>query len=271
MTKLLESPRSCAPAPDETTMTDRQLLQDFVEHNEQAAFSLLVERHGPMVYGVCRRILGNHHDAEEAFQATFLILARKARSIVQRELLTKWLYQVAYHTALRAKSVVVKRRTAERPLEHVPEPHASEHDSWPELKQVLDQELNRLPDKLRIPILLCDLEGKTGREAAAILNCPQGTVADRLTKARVTLAQRLTRRGFVLSAGSLAVLLSQEVASAAVPSALAATTVKAATLFAAGTAVSAGAISTKAGALATSGLKSMMWTQASTFAGALVV
>jgi RNA polymerase sigma factor (sigma-70 family) len=136
-----------------------------------------VRRHRPMVWGVCRRAL-HHHDAEDAFQAAFLVLARKAGSITSRELLANWLYGVARRTALRAKAAAVRRQARERRLTAVPEPEANAPQPGGDLRPVLDRELSRLPDKYRAPVVLCDLEGRTRREAAALLQAltPWGAV-----------------------------------------------------------------------------------------------
>src|SRR5262249_12607774 len=147
-------------------LTDGQLLGRFIERRDEAAFAALVRRHGAMVWGVCRRVLGEHHDVEDAFQAAFLVLVRKAASIVPQEMVGNWLYGVAYQTALRARAARAKRRTRERQLMQMPEPTAAEPTLWRDLKPVLDQELSRLPAKYRVAIILCDLEGKTRREAA---------------------------------------------------------------------------------------------------------
>jgi RNA polymerase sigma factor (sigma-70 family) len=218
---------------DEASLGDGTLLDCFIEHRDEAAFAALVRRHGPMVLGVCRRILGHCHDAEDAFQATFLVLVRKAASVSPRDMVGNWLYGVAYQTALKARERASRRRMRERPMIELPEPEATAHDLWDDLRPLLDQELSRLPDKYRVPIVLCDLEGKTGKEAARQLGWPEGTLTGRLSRARALLAQRLTRRGLQLSGGTLALLLAST-ASGSVPSPLIEATVEAARLFAAG-------------------------------------
>jgi RNA polymerase sigma factor (sigma-70 family) len=185
-------------------LTDGQLLASFVERHDQAAFTALVNRHGSMVWGVCRRLL-NHHDAEEAFQATFLVLARKGASIKSRHLVGNWLYGVAQQAALQARRINARRRTRESQVANMPEPAICEPDSWHELQGILDAELSRLPDQYRSVIVLCDLEGQTRKEAARHLGCPEGTVAGRLARARAILAKRLARRGITKSIGALAV------------------------------------------------------------------
>jgi RNA polymerase sigma factor (sigma-70 family) len=209
---------------DAAGRTDGQLLASFIDQKDEAAFDVLVRRHGPMVFGVCRRIVRDHHDAEDAFQATFLVLARKASSVRPRERLANWLHGVALRTAMKAKAMTAKRRGREKQVVEMPEPEAAQHEQWRDLQPLLDQELNGLPENYRLPILLCDLEGKTIKEAAQQLGWPQGTLAGRLARGRKLLAKRLANRGVVLSAGSLAAVVSQDVASASLMS----STVKAA-------------------------------------------
>lgn len=229
-------------------LTDGQLLTLFLERRDEGAFEALVKRHGPMVMGVCRRVLRNPHDAEDAFQATFLVLVRKAASVVPREMVANWLYGVARTTALRANAATAKRRKRERQVREMPEPEAVEPELWHDLQPVLDQELSRLPDKYRVAIVLCDLEGKSHKEAARQLGWPQGTLSGRLARGRKLLAGRLARHGFAVSGGALAGLLPQH-ASGSVPASLVSSTVKAASLLAAGQAAVAGLISVQAAAL----------------------
>jgi RNA polymerase sigma factor (sigma-70 family) len=244
--------------------TDGQLLASFIEQKDEAAFEALVRRHGPMVFGVCRRVVGNHHDAEDAFQAAFLVLARKAPCVRPRERVANWLHGVALRTALKAKAMAAKRRGREQQVTAMPEPEAAQQDQWSDLQRLLDQELNGLPEKCRLPILLCHLEGKAIKEAAQQLGWPQGTLAGRLARGRRLLAKRLANRGVVLSAGSLAAVISQNAASAAVPTSLMKTTIKAATLLAAGQATVAGVVPVKVAALMEGALKGMMLTKLKT-------
>jgi RNA polymerase sigma factor (sigma-70 family) len=241
--------------------TDRQLLQRFAGQREEAAFAALVQRHGPMVLGVCRRILHDPHDADDAFQATFLVLARKAGSLANPEKLANWLYGVACRTAARAKAEAARRRMRERQFTDMPPAEARPNgaESYQELRPVLDEELQRLPDRYRAPLVLCYLEGKTYAEAAQVLGWAEGTVSGRLARAREVLRGRLTRRGLTLSAGAFAAALSQSAAPAAVPPALADTTARAATLFAA--AAGAGIVSAPAAALAEGVLQTMFVTR----------
>jgi RNA polymerase sigma factor (sigma-70 family) len=206
-------------------LTDGQLLGRFLSNRDEEAFAALVRRHGPMVLGVCRRVLGDFHDAEDAFQATFLVLARKAVVVKQGSLGT-WLYGVAYRTARHARVTNARRRARERPMQDMPHPEVSpaEVQDW---RPVLDRELNRLPEKYRAAIVLCDLEGRTRREAACLLKIPEGTLSSRLATGRRLLAQRLTKSGLALSGGILAAALA-EGASAQVASSLVWSTAKAA-------------------------------------------
>ncbi len=247
---VIDQLRRAVLLPDGAGLTDGQLLESFVSRQDEAAFAALVRRHGPMVLGVCRRVLRHHHDAEDACQATFLVLARKAGSVVPRDMAANWLYGVAYRTARKTRTLLARHRVRETQVTEMPKSEATEPDHcWRDLQPLLDQELRRLPDKYRVPIVLCDLEGKTGKEAARQLGWPEGTVASRLSRGRRTLAQRLTRRGLALSAGSLAAVVSRNAASAGVPTSLVSCTVKAASFLAAGTAATTGLISAEVAAL----------------------
>src|SRR5262245_12931183 len=144
--------------------TDGQLLESYVRSREEAAFAALVARHGPMVWGVCRRMLANAHDAEDAFQATFLVLVRRAASVVPREMVANFLYGVAHQTALKARATSARRGAREKQVTAMPEPALEQPDAPDDLGPLLDQELSRLPDKYRAVIVLCDLEGKTRKE-----------------------------------------------------------------------------------------------------------
>jgi RNA polymerase sigma factor (sigma-70 family) len=242
---------------DEARLTDGQLLGCFLERRDGHAFAALVRRHGPLVWGVCRRLLGEQ-DAEDAFQATFLVLVRKAASIVPREMVANWLYGVAHQTALKARATATKKKGRERQVTEMPEPGVAEQDLWRDLRPLLDEELSRLPDRYRVVIVLCDLEGKTRTEVAGQLGLPEGTVGSRLARARAILAKRLARHGLAVSGGALAAVLSQKVASAGVPPSVVSATIQAATLVAAGQAAATGAISVKVAALTKGVLKTML-------------
>jgi RNA polymerase sigma factor (sigma-70 family) len=257
LNKLIQCVRRTANLHGAGEMTDGQLLGHFVDRREEAALEVLVRRHGPMVWGVCRRILHDHHDAEDAFQATFLVLVRKAGSIVPREMVGNWLYGVAHQTALKARTTMAKRRSRERQVMVMPEPFRTEPDHSHHLQSVLDQELSRLPDKYRVAIVLSDLEGKTRKEAARELGCPEGTLAARLARGRAMLAKRLTSKGTVPSGGTLAAVMSQTAASAGVPATLLSSTIKVAALYAAGQAAT-GVVSANVAALTQGVLKTML-------------
>jgi RNA polymerase sigma factor (sigma-70 family) len=222
---FLRSVRRAVLSQDCGGLTDGQLLTCFMEQGDPAAFEGLLRRHGPMVLGVCRRILGDSHDAEDAFQAVFLVFVRKANSIAPREAVGGWLYGVAYRTAVEARNKRGRRRAREKQVEAMPHPSVEPDDTWPELKPLLDKELNRLPEKFRVPVVLCDLEGLPRRQVARQLGVPEGTLSSRLHTGRRTLAQRLSRYGLALSGGALAATLTRR-ASAALPTPLVVSTVK---------------------------------------------
>jgi RNA polymerase sigma factor (sigma-70 family) len=246
---------------DDLRRSDEQLLGDYLHRRDEGALAGLVRRHGPMVWGVCRRVLSDHHDAEDAFQATFLVLVRKAASLASPDLLANWLYGVAYQTARNARASAARRRARETHVAHVPEPEASPPSRWHDLRPLLDQELSRLPPKYRVPVVLCDLEGRTRKEVARQLGCPEGTVAGRLARARAMLAKRLTRRGVALAGGAVVAGLAPQAASASVPTSLAISTIQAVRLFAAGRAATSGVIPVAAAGLAEGVLKNMLWTK----------
>ncbi len=230
--------------PEGAGMTDGELLARFLGSRDEDALAALVRRHAPMVWGVCRRLL-NHHDAEDAFQATFLVLVRKAAD-VPGQAVANWLYGVARQTAVRLRATAAKRGRRETQVVNMPEPTVPEvrDADW---QRVVDEELSRLPDHYRGVIVLCDLEGLTRKEAAQQLGLPEGSVASRLARARVMVAKRLTQRGIVFSGGSVAAVLSAGSASASAPPALVASTTRAASLLAAGRA--AGVVTAKVAAL----------------------
>ncbi len=242
-------------------LADGQLLERFVDRRDAAALEVLVRRHGPMVWGVCRRVLQNHHDAEDAFQATFLVLARKAASVRPRAKVGSWLYGVAYQTALKARATRAKRKTRERQVENMPEPAVAESAAGRDLQAVLDHELSRLPEKYRAVIVLCDLEGRTAKEVAQQLGLPQGTVASRLARGRAMLAKRLVRPGVAVTGCSLAGVLSQEAASATVPNSVMISTIKALAVAAAGQAATTGLVSAKVAALSEGVVRGMLLTK----------
>ena len=166
---LLRHLRRAALLHDSGDLTDGQLLERFLAAREEAAFEVLLRRHGPMVLGVCRRVLSNVHDAEDAFQAAFVVLIRKGPSLLPRQTLGNWLYGVAYHTALKARAAGWKRRAKERQAAVVSRSQTPAEDTGHDLLPLLDRELDRLPDKYREAVVLCELEGKTRQEAATQL------------------------------------------------------------------------------------------------------
>jgi RNA polymerase sigma factor (sigma-70 family) len=228
-------------------LSDAQLLELFAARRDEAAFAVLLHRHARLVLGVCRHVLRDAHDAEDAFQATFLVLARRAGGIARPSQLGNWLYGVALRVAGRARKTAARRRAVERDGSDLTAVADRGRAAEPDLAPVLHEEVRRLPDKYRRPVVLCYLEGRTNEEAADQLRWPVGTVKTRLDKARGLLRSRLARRGVAL--------LAAGVAAAAVPPALLAGTTRAALSFAAGKAT-VGA-SAQALALSTGVLRAM--------------
>jgi RNA polymerase sigma factor (sigma-70 family) len=225
---VLRHIRRAAAGPADQQPADRQLLERFALHRDEAAFAALLGRHGPMVLGVCRGILGDAHAAEDAFQATFLVLARNAGSIHRRDSVGGWLYQVARRAALRARAGAARRQLLEKRAEPMPSADPWLDLSLRELREAVHEELGRLPERYRAPLVLCYLEGKTKEEAARLLDWSPGAVKGRLERGRKQLRTRLTRRGLALPAGVFASLLAHDLALAQVPAGLVASTVKAA-------------------------------------------
>jgi RNA polymerase sigma factor (sigma-70 family) len=250
-------------------LTDRQLLEDFSTLRDSAALTRVVARHGPMVLGVCRRWLSCEIDAEDAFQATFLVLARKAGALPWREMVGGWLHTMATHIARDARRRVLRNNLAPLPEEGIAQDGSEDSLTRSDLRRVLDEELSQLPAKLRDPLVLCYLQGKTHEEAAREIGLPRGSLAKRLAGAQELLRKRLTSRGIVLTAGLLATAVAEN-ASAAVPAALTAATVKVATLFVAVEALAAVAFSGTATALAEGAIKAMFATKIKTATAALL-
>jgi RNA polymerase sigma factor (sigma-70 family) len=267
LNKAVEHLRGVLVERDAAGVTDGELLTRYVRQRDEAAFAALVRRHGPMVLGVCRRVLHDPHDAEDAFQATFLVLVRKASAVRCPGLVGNWLYGVAYRTAQHARRALLKRRTKE--AEVVPKAEAP-HEARADLRDLLDRELERLPDRYRAAVVLCDLAGASSKEAALHLGLPAGTVASRLARGRALLAKRLARHGLAVTGAALAGVASQD-AAAGVPAALVSSTIKAASLFAAGRAVTAGVISAQVAALAEGVLRTMLLGKIKAAAVVLVV
>src|SRR6266481_3428890 len=254
---VMEHIRHLANGGRASALTDQQLLERFIAAHDQAAFAILVGRHGPMILGLCRRLLHHVQDAEDVCQATFLVLARKAPTIRKQTSVGSWLYGVAYRLALKAKAEAAKRHTrssihrfaladqtsgdssinahrSARNDKSSGEPDPLSEITWREVCTALDEELARLPDRFRAPLVLCYLQGMTQDEALHQLGWSKSTFRRRLEEGRAKLCLRLTRRGITLSSGLWATLLSDQGASAALSSALLQSTVKAAIPFAAG-------------------------------------
>jgi RNA polymerase sigma factor (sigma-70 family) len=217
-------------------LRDAELLGRWVSHRDQAAFEVLVWRHGPMVWNVCRRLLRDEGDAEDAFQATFLTLVRRAGAINKRKAVGSWLYKVAYRAARAAQAAAARRCRRERPLWDQAAADGRDQAPGRELRPVLDAEINRLPEKYRAPLVLCYLQGLTNVEAARQLGCPTGTVATRLAWGRERLRRRLANRGLAP-------------VEYALPVPLAHATVKAGVLFGSGGAAPARAVALAQGVL----------------------
>jgi RNA polymerase sigma factor (sigma-70 family) len=234
--------------------SDGELLREFLDMRTEDAFAALVRRHGAMVFGVCRRVLGNADDADDAVQATFLVLAMKARTFKARSSLADWLHGVARRTALDARRRAARRREMEKRIE--PRVGGDGNDLG-DILPVLDEELARLPEKYRLPIVLCDLEGKSRGVAARQLNWPEGSVAGRLARGRQLLARRLAKRGVSLTASALAASLGPESATACGSVAMLEIARSAAAVFASGSLVESGVVSGRVLALTQGALKAI--------------
>jgi RNA polymerase sigma factor (sigma-70 family) len=236
--------------------SDRQLVEQYLARRDEAVYTALVRRHGPMVYRVCWRVLQQEQDAEDAFQATFLVLAQNLHSVRKMDSLASWLHGVAHRVALKAKAqAATRRRHEERAGQSQPVP--GDEVTWGELRRALDAELAQLPDKWRLPLILCYLEARTQDEAARHLGWSRTTLQRRLADGRAALGRRLARRGVVWPAALSAVLLSECVAPAAPAPGLVGSTVEAAACVAAGRAATS-AVSVKVAALTEGVLKTML-------------
>ncbi|MFI5455525.1 MAG: sigma-70 family RNA polymerase sigma factor [Isosphaerales bacterium] len=241
-------------------LSDEELLERFVAGDREAAeaaFAALVNRHGAMVLGVCRRVLGNRHAAEDAFQATFLVLARKAPAIARRQQLASWLHGVARRAALDARARSERQKRREKRLGAMLPVEPPDQTLTSELRAILDEELGRLPERHRAAIVVCELEGLSRREAAGRLGITEGTLSSRLARAKARLRDRLTRRGLALSTAILASTLTQESHAVTVPAALVDSAIRVATLVAAGSSL-AGVVSTSVVTLTEGVLKAML-------------
>jgi RNA polymerase sigma factor (sigma-70 family) len=270
MSEVIRDLRRAALLGNAMSMTDGQLLECFITRRDEAAFEALLRRHGPMVLNVCRRTVGNLQDAEDAFQAVFLVLARKAAVVVPREGVGNWLYGVAYRTARRAKAASSRHYAREKQVKDMPHPVFEQAHGSGDMELVLDEELNKLPAKYRLPVVLCELEGRTRKEVARQLKLPEGTLSSRLATGRRMLARRLTRRGIALSAGAMAVELSQGASAACLPKTLIFSTMQAVSALTTASTL-AGVVSAPVAALAEGVLKSMMLTKLKTTAAIFVL
>ncbi len=245
---VLRHIRGLAADPRINERTDGALLRTFLSGNDPSAFEALLRRHGPMVLRVCRRALGNAHDAEDAFQATFLVLAQKARSIRKREALASWLHGVAYRMATDARRAAARRHRHESRANPTPPRDPALSAAWQELQALLDEEIAALPETLRAPFVACCLENQSCAAAAQQLGLEEAAVWKRLSRARKRLQGRLARRGVALTA-MLAAVAVGAAGAAAVPRPLAATILKAAARVGAGQALTGGTVSAKVLAL----------------------
>ncbi|GIW79398.1 MAG: hypothetical protein KatS3mg105_1205 [Gemmatales bacterium] len=219
--------RSLAGRPASDEATDRALLEEFVANRNQASFEALVKRHGPMVLGVCRRILGDSHQVEDVFQAVFIVLARKASTLRRSGTLAGWLYTVAVNAARKAKKREQRRREVEQSMLPISTANASgDQRIWNDIRQVIDEEVSLLPERYRLPFILCTMQGKTNEEAARELGCPTGTILSRLSRAKERLRRRLTRRGITVPLGTLVAVIEANVSQAVPPATLIAPTVE---------------------------------------------
>ncbi len=261
-TSLMQCLRKLVAAPSCADVPDPQLLERFLTQRSEAAFAALVQRHGPMVLSVCRRVLHHTQDAEDAFQATFLVLARKAGSIRKHESVGSWLHGVAYRVSRMSKNKETRRRARQRGIPQQQPAEARDDIHWHELRLVLDEELGKLPEKYRTPLVLCYLEGRTRDEAAKQLGVSKAVFRRCLEYGRDQLGRQLARRGLALSAALSAPLLADAATHAALPPLLVATTVRAGLASALGNTVR-GILSDQVVALAESGAGSLLAKKAS--------
>ncbi len=263
---ILRHLRRHFPGAGSQEFTDRQLLERFARQKDEAAFAALVQRHGPMVLGVCRRVLRRAEDAEDAFQATFLVLARKAAAVAWRESVGRWLYQVAYRLAAEARTRNARREALEKLAAERRKPPGVDRECLREVCAVLDEALHALPARYQEPLVLCYLQGLTRDQAAGRLGWSLRTLERRLAQGRDRLRKVLTRRGVTLSAALLAGALTATAADAAAPTRLIAATARAAVAFASGKPGLGGRISAMATALAEAALHGTVGVSARTVA-----
>ncbi len=268
--RALEPLRTLFAAGTATSLTDGQLLERFAgrrDHDAEAAFAALVSRHGPMVRRVCRSLLADTNDADDAFQATFLVLARKAAVVRRPELLANWLYGTAHRAAQTLKTRAARRlkhETREAAMAHTRATYDTDelelHATRREEARIIHEELARLPESCRVAVVLCELQARPQHEVAQLLRCSERTLRRRLDRARQLLRLRLVRRGLAPTAGLLAAVLTPGQASAAFPQITVDSTARAAVQFAAGGAT-AGVVPASASVLAEGVITAMLWTK----------
>jgi RNA polymerase sigma factor (sigma-70 family) len=271
LARVLQNIRRAAIVSGAVPRTDGQLLDAFVNNRDEACFDALMRRYGPVVFSVCRRVLHNTHDAEDAFQTTFLVLVRKAARLRRRGAVGNWLYGVAHRTALQAKSRSARRRLKEWELPQVTvEESAAERAGKSEMLAALDREVLRLPEKYRAPIILCELMGRSKKQAAEELGCPEGTISSRLARGREILRRRLGHYDPDLGGGGETLMLGATTTQI-LPLGLYSKTLKAAALVAKGKLTAAGGLPPNVAVLLREVLRAMLITKLVTGVVVLVV
>jgi RNA polymerase sigma factor (sigma-70 family) len=258
---VLQHVRLMAAVQTDRALSDPELLERFIGQNDEAAFTVLVERHGPMVLGVCHRALRHAQDAEDACQATFLVFARKAGSIRKTAALGSWLHGIACRICANLKRQQARRQKRERQAAKPSTQPDAGSANWRDVQTILDEEVQQLPERYRTPLLLCYWESKTRDEAAQLLGLSIGKLHGLLERGRALLRDRLTRRGLTLSAALCASFLTAGAASAALAPTLVVSCTKAALLLAAGEPLANGIVSTEVLVLTREVLKSMLFTK----------
>lgn len=261
LAKVVEHARRLVSTHKTAEQTDGALLRAFSTGNDQAAFAALVKRHGALVLAVCRRVLRQDQDAEDAFQATFLFLARRAASLHKQGSLAGWLHGVARRMATNARRANARRRRHERQAKSMEPANPAWEAAWREVQVLLDEEIQRLPEKYREPFILCCLENQGGAAVALRLGLKEGTVWSRLAEARKRLARRLAKRGVALSAALTAATLAPSQVVATVPASLASATVAASLSIATGKAFTTGIVSASVAALVEGMTRAMLMTK----------
>jgi RNA polymerase sigma factor (sigma-70 family) len=268
---VLQHLRQLVGGDADDRVTDAQLLHQFLRHHDELSFTGLMRRHGPMVLGICRRVLGHDQDAEDAFQATFLVLARRGATIRKPDSLASWLHGVAYRLALKARAEAARRQAQQKEVRAMSPTDLLSEVLRRELRGLIDEELTHLPEKYRAPLILCYLDSQTLTGAAHRLGWTKGTVAGRLARGRDLLRKRLARRGLTMSNGLMPPLLLEGAAPAAVPAGLLAGTAKAALRFAASQSAAGGVVSTSVVRLAEAGIRALVLTKLKVATAVLLV